>query len=227
MMQIIDCEQGTEEWFRARAGMPTASEFATVMASGRGGGDSKSRRTYMLKLAGEILTSEPMENYSNAHMERGKQMEAEARDYYAFTKGVEPQQVGFIVNGPKGCSPDSLIGDAGMLEIKTKLPHLMIETILKDEFPAEHKAQCQGALWVAEREWIDIIVYWPRLPLFVKRAYRDEPYIANLSAAVDDFNEELFALVEKIRGYGDLSAEPAPLTPDQIAFLERSPLLAG
>jgi hypothetical protein len=90
-----------------------------------------------------------------------------------------------------------------MLEIKTKLPHLMIECILKDEFPAEHKAQCQGALWVAEREWIDIAVYWPKMPLFVKRATRDEDYIKKLSDAVDAFNDELDAVVERIRLYGE------------------------
>jgi hypothetical protein len=202
MMRIVECEQGTEEWFRARAGMPTASEFSTVMASGKAGAESKTRRTYMLKLAGEILTGEPMESFSNAHMERGKAIEDEARNLYAFAADVEPRQVGFVVNGPKGCSPDSLVGEVGAVEIKTKLPHLLIDALLKDEFVPEHKAQCQGVLWVAEREWIDLVVYWPRLPLLVKRAYRDEAYIASMSKAVDAFNEELQATVEKIRAYG-------------------------
>jgi hypothetical protein len=200
-MQIIDCEQGSQEWFRVRAGMPTTSEFATVMASGRGGGESKTRRTYMLKLAGELITGEPMESYSNVHMERGKEMEAEARDLYAFTFDAEPQRVGFIINGPKGCSPDSFLSTNGMLEIKTKLPHLMIECLLKDEFPPEHKAQCQGALWVAERDFIDICVYWPKMPLFVKRATRDEVYIKTLSEAVDQFNSELAETVARIKNY--------------------------
>jgi len=89
-----------------------------------------------------------------------------------------------------------------MLEIKTKLPHLLIDCILKDDFPAEHKAQCQGALWVAEREWVDIAVYWPRMPLFVKRAYRDEEYISKLSDAIDAFNADLVAVVDRIKAYG-------------------------
>jgi hypothetical protein len=201
MITIIDCGQGTEAWFRARAGMPTASEFATVMAAGRGGGESKTRRTYMLKLAGELLTGEPMEQYTNIHMERGKIMEDEARNLYSFAADVDLHRVGFIVNGPKGCSPDSLIDNVGMVEIKTQLPHLLIDTILKGDFPPEHKAQCQGALWVAEREWIDIAVYWPKLPLFVKRAHRDEAYIAQLSKAVDQFNIELAETVELVRNY--------------------------
>lgn len=198
-MEIIRCEQGTDEWFRARAGIPTASEFSTVMASGRGGGESKTRRTYMLKLAGELLTGEPAESYCNQHMERGKAMEAEARELYSFLRDVDPEQVGFIVNGGKGCSPDCLIGDSGMAEIKTKLPHLQLDVLLKDELPPEHRAQCQGALWVAEREWLDFVSYWPSLPLFVKRVHRDEPYITTLATAVDEFNNELQQMVERIR----------------------------
>jgi len=200
-MQIIRCEQGTAEWLQARAGIPTASEFSTVMAKGKGSAESKTRRTYMLKLAGEVLTGLPMESYSNHHMERGKEMEAEARDLYSFLADVDPEQVGFIRNGFKGCSPDALVGDAGMVEIKTKLPHLQIDVLLSGDLPPEHKAQCQGALWVAEREWIDFVSYWPKLPLFVTRVTRDEEYIKQLSAAVDQFNEELAAMVERIRAY--------------------------
>ena len=206
-MQIFDFDQNSEEWYRARMGVPTASEFATVMAKGVGGkGPSKTRRTYMLKLAGEIVTGEPMENYSNAHMERGKAMEDEARNFYAFMNDAEPRRVGFISNGPKGCSPDSLLGDAGMLEIKTKLPHLLIEVLLKDDFPPEHKAQCQGQLWVAEREWLDLAIYWPNLPLFVKRAYRDEAYLKTLANEIDRFNDELAEMVERVRSYGTREA---------------------
>lgn len=206
MIQIIDCVQGEPDWFAARAGLPTASEFATVMAKGKGGAESRTRRTYMLKLAGEILTGAPSESYSNIHMERGKEMEPDARAAYAFMTDAEPQLIGFIRNGQKGCSPDALIGASGLLELKTKAPHLHLECLLAGTFPAEHRAQCQGALWVAEREWIDLAVYWPRLPLFIVRAYRDEAFIAALSDAVDVFNDELAAVVERVRSYG---SEPA------------------
>lgn len=198
-MEIFTCDQGSAEWLSVRAGIPTASEFSTVMASGRGGAESKTRRTYMLKLAGEILTGEPMESYSNAHMERGKEMEAEARDAYAFMTDNEPELVGFVRNGPKGCSPDSLIGTDGAVEIKTKLPHLQLDVLLRNELPHEHKAQCQGVLWVAEREWIDFVSYWPKLPIFIHRVYRDDEYIAEMAKAVDAFNDELSGLVEKFR----------------------------
>lgn len=198
-MQIFDCAQGSEEWFRARMGIPTASEFATVMAKGKAGAESKTRRTYLLKLAGELLTGEPMEHYSNHHTERGHEMEPDARTLYAFMRDAEPQLVGFIRSGNKGCSPDSLVDANGMVEIKTKLPHLQVDCLLNNCVPSEHKAQCQGALWVAEREWIDFVSYWPKLPLLVVREYRDEEYIAQLAEAVDRFNDELAETVERIR----------------------------
>lgn len=211
MMQIFDCEQGTSEWLSCRAGIPTASNFATVMASGVGGGASKTRAKYMRQLAGEIITGEPTEGYSNGHMDRGHVMEPEARKRYAFLADADIRQVGFIRNGPKGCSPDSLVGANGMLEIKSKLPDLVIECWERNSFPPEHKAQCQGALWVAEREWIDIVVYWPAMPVFIKRAYRDEPYIAALSMAVDLFNSELGSLVDRVRRYGQTPVTMADL----------------
>ena len=202
MMEIIDCTQGTPEWHQARLGIPTASEFKTLLGIKKDARDKVTRRNYMLRLAGEIITGVPAETYSNGHMDRGREMEDEARTFYAFMVNAEPKQVGFVRNGQKGCSPDSLVEDWGLLEIKTALPHILIDKLLKDEFPPEHKAQCQGALWITERAWIDIAVYWRNLPLFVKRATRDESYIKELASAVDAFNSELAETVEKIRAYG-------------------------
>lgn len=200
MVEVITCEQGTDEWRLARLGIPTASEFSTVMAKGRGGGESVTRRKYMLTLIGERLTGEiAPEGYSNAHMERGKVMEQEARDAYAFLQDVEPAQVGFIKNELAGASPDSLVGDAGLLEIKTKLPHLQLDVLLRDELPSEHVAQVQGQLWVSGREWVDFVSYWPKLRPFVKRVYRDEAYIAGLKIAVEDFTSEMLTLMEKFK----------------------------
>lgn len=198
---IYNCEQGSADWYAARAGIPTASEFATVMAKGRGGAESKTRRTYMLKLIGERLTGQPMENYSNHHMERGKVMEDEARDLYAMVMDCEPERVGFMRRGDAGASPDSMVGDAGLLEIKTKLPHLQLDVLLADAVPPEHIPQCQGQLWISGRAWVDFVSYWPGLPLFVKRVHRDDDYIAKLAAAVADFNAEMAALIQQVNNY--------------------------
>jgi putative phage-type endonuclease len=196
MITIHNCEQGTPEWFACRAGLPTASEFATVMAKGRGGGESVTRRKYMLTLLGERLTGEVAETYSNGHMERGKVMEQEARDLYQFRTDNELSQVGFVRNDEiaAGASPDSLIGEDGLLEIKTALPHIQLERLLSDSLPAEHKAQVQGQLLVTGRQWVDFISYWPKLPLFRVQVERDEPYIATLKQAIADFNGELAEL---------------------------------
>lgn len=198
MIEIINCVQGEPAWFECRRGLATSSKFATIMAKG----DGKTRKSYMLQLAGEIISGELHEGYKNDDMIRGQVMEAEARDMYAMLKDIEPERVGFVKNGRKGCSPDSFIGAPGMLEIKTKIPSLLIECILRDDMPPEHRAQCQGNLWVAEREWIDIMVYWPKMTPFIHKAYRDEAYIRTMSDEVDRFNEELDAMVEKVRRYG-------------------------
>jgi hypothetical protein len=206
MMQIIECEQGTPEWLAARAGIPTASEFHTVMAVGKQGGKSLTRIAYLNKLAGEIITGEPMEAYVSAAMERGTLMEDEARDLYAFQNNVEPQRVGFVRNDQKGASPDSLIGDNGGLEIKSAAAHIQIARLLDGGLPSEHKAQVQGGLWVCEREWWDFCSYCPKLPLLQVRVYRDEEYIKKVAAEVDRFNTELQMTVEYIRKYGERAA---------------------
>lgn len=205
-MQIIECDQGTPEWFAARAGIPTASMFKTVMAVGPKGGKSVGRVDYLNKLAGELLTGEPMDNYVSADMERGKLMEDEARDLYAFQNDIEPQRVGFIRNGNKGASPDSLIGNNGGLEIKSAAAHIQIDRLLHGELPTEHKAQVQGSLWICEREWWDFCSYCPKLPLLQIRVFRDEDYIKKIANEVELFNIELQQTVDYIRRYGQKAA---------------------
>jgi hypothetical protein len=195
VIQIFDMAQGSDDWHTLRLGKPTASRFADILAKGEG----KMRRKYLFELAGEIMTGESNETFNSFHMERGKTMEAEARDCYAATTGTELRRVGFVLNGSVGCSPDSLVGDDGALEVKTKLPHLLIETIERNEFPPDHKAQCQGILWVTGRQWIDIICYWPKMPLFIKRAERDQDYIEKLAFSVSQFSKDLDELVSSLR----------------------------
>lgn len=200
-LEVFSVDQGSPEWLQCRLGIPTASKFATVMAKGRGGAESKTRRKYMLQLIGERLTGQPMESFSNDHMARGKAMEAEARDLYAMVRGVEPQQVGFMRRGNAGASPDSLVGADGLLEVKTKLPDIQIETLLANRLPPEHVAQVQGQLWISGRAWCDFVSYWPGLPLFVTRVPRDEIYIATIKAEVDEFLAEMAAVTKQIETY--------------------------
>jgi hypothetical protein len=204
VIEILDCEQGSELWFQCRAGIPTASEFSTVMARGKDGGASVTRLKYMRQLAGEILTGEPApEGYSNGFMARGHELEDEARSLYAFMRDAEPQRVGFIRNGQKGASPDSLIGDRAGLEIKVAIPAVQIERLQRGTLPTEHVAQVQGCMLVSERETWDFVSYCPKLPPLILTVPRDEAYIATLAKAIDAFNEELDAMVQSIRTYQD------------------------
>ena len=196
-MEIINVEQGTPEWFQARAGIPTASNFKLVMAKGQG----KTRKTYMLKLAGEILTGEVQEQFSNQHTERGNELEPEALELYELQTGNKVEKCGFIKAFGAGYSPDGMVGDEGLIEIKTKLSHLQIELLLKDTVPSEHVAQIQGGLWVSGREWCDFVSYCPGLPLFIARVRRDEKKIAEIEGSVEAFNLELNEIVKKIESY--------------------------
>lgn len=205
-MQIIDCEQGTPEWHQCRLGIPTASRFSELLAKGEG----KMRAKYLRDLAAEVLRGwVDTDGYTNPHMERGKVMEADARDLYAFSRGVEPLQVGFVRNGRAGASPDALVGDDGGLEIKTALGHIQIDRLVRGTLPSEHVAQVQGNLWITERAWWDFVSYSPDLPPLIVRVERDEEYIAKLAKAVEAFNEELDNIVQSIRTYQDFKAVAA------------------
>lgn len=201
-LQILDCEQGSADWFAARAGIPTASEFQTLLREGRGGGRSLTRDAYLRKLAGEILTGDPApEGYSNAFMERGKELEDEARQWFAFTQDIEPQRVGFIRNGRAGCSPDSLLGEDCGLEIKVAIPSVQIERLQLGRLPPEHVAQVQGSLHITGRSTWRFMSYCPKLPPLILTVGRDEAKIAEIAKAVDAFNDELDALVASIRTF--------------------------
>lgn len=203
---IHPCDQNTETWARARMGMPTASMFSVIgRQKGRAAdGTSKTRTTYLYKLAGEILTGEPMESYSNADTDRGHLQEPDARNLYAFQQDVEPELVGFIEDTDlrAGASPDALVGSDGLVEIKSCLPHIQIDRLIKGALPPEHVPQVQGGLLISGRGWADFVSYSPKLPLLVVRVERDQSYITNLWADIRRFNDELDALVERIRRYG-------------------------
>lgn len=197
-LQIINCAQNSEAWLQARLGLPTASAFSKILAKGEG----KLRNTYMKQLAGEIITGKPDPSWGgNEDTERGHELEAAVRDLYAKKTGTElidMIEVGFVTDGKKGCSPDRLIGDEGGLEIKTTFPHYLADILLEDQVPTKHLAQLQGSMWITGRRWWDIAIYWPGMPLFVKRVARDEVYIQKLATEVDRFTAELKAVVAKL-----------------------------
>lgn len=188
---IIDCEQNSPEWIAARIGWPSASKFKDILAKGQG----KMRKTYLHKLAGEILTGEPMDSFTNGHMERGHEWEDDARRLYEFERDVDAVQIGFAHNDLAGCSPDSLIGDNGLLEIKTALPHILVERHVQGGVPGEHVAQIQGQLWIMDRDWCDLMMFHPKLPPYIVRVERDGEYISNLISEIQRFRADVDQVV--------------------------------
>lgn len=200
-MQILnDLEQGGDAWHAARMGIVTMSELQCLLVNGKGpGGFGAGAISYMSQLIGERITGEPADAFQgNRHTERGHELEPIARDLYCERTGNEVQEVGIILNHGAGYSPDSLVGGDGLTEIKTKLPKYQVEVLLAGEIPKEHIAQCQGGLWISEREWIDFISYWPGMPLFVKRAYREEKMISLIAERVEAFYAEMDRRMEMV-----------------------------
>lgn len=199
-IEIITCQQGTQEWLEARMGIVTASEMNSVMANGRNGEPSKTRALYMRRLAAEIITGRPCAYFEgNEDTERGKELEPVIADLYSQSNSQIVTDVGFIKNGRIGCSPDRLIGEDGGLEIKSKRPYIQIEILEKGDVPTEYLKQIQTCLKVTEREWWDFVCHSEGLPLFTKRVYRNEKLIMDIEAATDLFNEELDELVERLK----------------------------
>jgi hypothetical protein len=180
------------------------------MANGKGGGDSLGRATLMRILAGELITGKTSETYRNMAMERGITDEPLAREWYQRTNFVELRQVGFarrkLPSGRfVGCSPDALVGTNKALEIKTTRADLLIAMMDKGAaaFPAEHRAQCQGTIWVADLVELDLVIFCDNeLPKLKFRIERDETYIKEVSNAVEVFDWELNKLVERIKHLG-------------------------
>ena len=205
-MKIIKgIEQGSDEWLLLRLGKVTASRFSDVMSKGRGSAPSKTREAYLYQLAAEILTGAPEDSYSNKYMEWGNECEPQARAMYEFETGNDVEQVAFIEMGEHiGVSPDGLVGDKGLLEIKCPKTTTQLKRFLSCEFPSTYKAQVQGQLWVSEREWCDFVSFDPRIngrsSYFEIRVERDEEYISELASGIDLFLNELHDILHKLRG---------------------------
>ncbi len=205
-MQSRDIEQRSAEWFHLRAGSFTASRCSDLMARTKSG-PSASRGNLIALLAVERLTGQPVETYRNAAMERGTELEAEARDAYSFAHGVAVGEVGYVPHPtiPNcGCSPDGLIGNDGLLEVKcpaSMAKHL--EALRSGSHAVEYRWQLQHQLFVTGRKWVDAASYDPRFPehlqLAVVRVQRDEAAIAEIAAEVAKADAEVEAIVNELK----------------------------
>ena len=200
---IIDVEQNTPAWEQARSQIVTASEMKAILAKSRSKSDpdSKTRLKYMRTLASEIITGQPVETYQNAHMLRGHLIEDHGRELYGFLRDCEPQRAGFWQRGRVGASPDSRVGDRGLLELKSKSPWIMLEILKAGTVPEEHLPQLQAQLWVGrgEVDWVDCCCFWPGLKPAIFRIEPDYTYWRELEDGVGQFLRELDEMVSWYR----------------------------
>jgi len=199
MIEIIPGDQGTDEWKKLRIGSIGGSSIQAVMAKGQG----KSRKSLMYRFAGEILSGEKYEGYSNADMARGIEQEPHARAAYEWIEDVDTEQVALVRHSPgKHYSPDSLVGNDGIIEIKCVIPSVQVETILQGKIPAAYRKQCQWGLHICEREWVDFVSYSPLVrdrDVLIIRTYRNEELIKEMDSEADKFLMELYQIVAEIK----------------------------
>lgn len=199
-MQIIKhMEQGSDEWHASRAGIVTMSALDALLVNGRGeSGFGAAAFTYMNELIGERFTGKPVVSFSSASTQRGHDDEPVARELYEIETGNSVDSVSIILNHGCGYSPDGLVGNDGLTEIKSKLPKYQVAILFENEVPKEHEAQIYGGLWCAEREWLDFVSYCEGMPLFIKRVYRDESKIRRIAERVKTFYELLEQRMETV-----------------------------
>lgn len=202
MIEMMD--QGSDEWFAIRIGKVTASRVADILAKTKSG-YSTSRDNYMAQLVCERLTNQKAESFTNAAMQHGTETEPLARAAYEALKDVLVDEVGFVPHPSiemAGASPDGLVGDDGLLEIKCPNTATHIDTLLNQSVPTKYFTQMQFQMACTGRKWCDFVSFDNRLPeelqLFVKRVPRDDVYIKIMEAEIVQFIAELDEKIEKL-----------------------------
>lgn len=200
--------QGSEEWLEARRGILTASEMKLIITPANLKPASNDKeRAHVYELAAQRISGFVEPHYISEDMMRGNDDEVYARALYA-DKYAPVTEMGFITNdkwGFKiGYSPDGLVGDDGLIECKSRRQKYQIETIVKQEVPAEYVIQLQTGLLVSERKWIDFISYSGGLPMFVQRVYPDPVVQEAIVLAATGFNERVAANITK---YNELASK--------------------
>jgi putative phage-type endonuclease len=195
---ILDCVHGSREWLQARCGLVTASRCAHVTAMKKDKTEKAERADYRSELISEILTGNPYPHFVSKEMKWGLDQEPFARAAYEMQRDVLVATGGFFRHPSVdrfGASPDGLVGDDGLIQIKCPSTTTHIEWLLSGTVPVEHMPQMLGEMACTLRTWCDFVSYDPRLPehlqLYVKRFHRDERFVALLEKEVQHFNREI------------------------------------
>ena len=204
-VQLVQIEQGTDAWFQQRLGKVTASKIADIVAKTKSG-YSTSRANYMAQLVVERLTGVKADSFTNAAMEWGTATEPLARAAYELKNGVMVDEVAMIDHPTipmSGASPDGLVGEDGMIEIKCPNTATHLDTLLSGEADKRYIYQMQWQMACTGRKWNDFVSFDPRMPdnlqLFITRVERDDELIKELEAEVVKFLAEVDEKVEKLK----------------------------
>lgn len=186
-----DIEQGTQEWHDIRRGVVTASTVSKLLTPTLKVADNDTSRGATATLVAERITGFTEETPMTSDMWRGVECEPFARDKYAESQSVTVREVGFMTREfdgfTIGYSPDGLVGDDGLIEIKCPRAKTHLNTILRDEVPSQYMAQLQTGLLVSGRKWIDFVSYCGGMPLYAKRVYPEIRWEAALKEAAATF----------------------------------------
>lgn len=195
-------EQGSPEWFAMRAGKVTASKVSDVMSAITTAG----YKNYLADLVVERLTGNKTESFTNAAMQWGVDQEPIARAEYEVKTGNFVDQIAFVDHptiANFGCSPDGLVGDDGLIEIKCPNTATHIDYVMQDKVPTKYIPQIQCQLAVTGRKWCDFVSFDPRLPdglqILIVRLERDDEYIEKLEARVVKFLDEVNSAVNGLK----------------------------
>lgn len=187
-------EQRSEEWFAARLGRVTASRIADVMMKPTTAG----YQNYRAQLVCERLTGEATEGFTSAAMQHGTDTEPRARAFYELETGLTVAEVGFVPHPTlemAGASPDGLVGDAGLVEIKCPQPATHIKTLTGAAIDRKYRLQMQWQMSCTGREWCDFVSFCPSLPMemqmLCQRIEADPEEQAEITAAVTSFLAEV------------------------------------
>lgn len=192
VLQIINCLQKSDKWFELRAKRMTVSHAQAIGTCGKG------LNTYITNKLAEYYSSAEKENYSNADIERGVELEDIAGSLYAWEHNHVIQKVGFVIyNDYVGCSPDLFVDKDGLGEIKCPNDTTYFNLLVNEKIDTKYEWQIQGQLLVCEKKWCDYIVYNPNFEqnLFVKRVYPDQKKFAKLKEGFE-IGEKLIKEIE-------------------------------
>jgi hypothetical protein len=191
MIPLWDIEQGSDEWFKEKAGKPGASSFDKIITTK--GEPSKTRQDYIFQLAAERIVGREVDGYTNAAMQRGIEQEPEGRALFEFITGLELKQVGLVyMNETRRvlCSPDGLLPDAGF-EQKNPTAKTQAKYLFSGKLPTEYFQQVQGSMWVCGFEIYWFMSNYPGMPPLLLEVKRDDKWIAKLETAMSEFLDEL------------------------------------